>query len=76
MGEDELLDYEYLMVVKGTRRLKIPSVSSSFVWNGQEVASLAGQGCLYILARTELMVGQEEMEVEEEVGGYNTFLTI
>ena len=50
------------MVVKGTRRLKIPSVSSSFVWNGQEVASLAGQGCLYILAKTELL---EKEEIEE-----------
>ena len=47
LGEDEILDFDYLATVKGTRRLKKPNVSSNFIWSGQEVASLAGQGCLY-----------------------------
>jgi hypothetical protein len=64
LGEDELLDFEYLMVVKGTRRLKIPSVSSSFMWSGQDVASLAGQGSIYILAKSELL-DQETDEIDE-----------
>lgn len=56
LSGDELLDYNYLSVVPGLRRLKPPSVSSSFSWNGQEVASLAGQGSLYIMANTPLPV--------------------
>ena len=35
----------------GLKRLKRPPVSSSYTWNGSEVASLAGQGSLYILAK-------------------------
>ena len=67
MHEGELLDFDYLMVVKGTRRLKKPNVSSSFVWNGQDVASLAGQGSLYILAKSELLP-QDTNERDEECG--------
>ena len=52
------------MVVKGTRRLKIPNVSSSFVWSGQDVASLAGQGSIYIIAKSEL-VQQDADEMDE-----------
>lgn len=64
-----LLDFDYLMVVKGTRRLKKPVVSASFVWNGHEVASLAGQGSLYIMAKSRLtenpslILPADEMEV-------------
>ena len=53
------------MVVKGTRWLKKPNVSSSFVWNGRDVASLAGQGSLYILAKSELQP-QDANERDEE----------
>ena len=52
------------MVVKGTRRLKIPNVSSSFVWSGQDVASLAGQGSIYIIAKSEL-VQQDADEMDK-----------
>ena len=52
------------MVVKGTRRLNIPNVSSSFVWSGQDVASLAGQGSIYIIAKSEL-VQQDADEMDE-----------
>lgn len=55
IGENGLLEYDYLSIVPGTKRLKTPSVSSSFTWNGQEVASLAGQGCLYIAAKSTLI---------------------
>lgn len=54
LDANELLNYEYLCTMSGLKRLKRPAVSSSFSWNGQEVASLAGQGSLYILANTEL----------------------
>ena len=67
LHEGELLDFDYLMVVKGTRRLKKPNVSSSFVWNGQDVASLTGQGSLYILAKSELLQ-QDSNERDEESG--------
>lgn len=50
----EQLQFDYLTTVPGMKRLKIPNTSSSFCWNGQEVASLAGQGSLYILARSKL----------------------
>ncbi len=58
------MDFDYLMVVKGTRRLKIPNVSSSFVWSGQDVASLTGQGSLYIIAKSELLQ-QDGDEIDE-----------
>ena len=48
------LDYDYLCVMTGMKKLKRPSVSSSFLWNGQEMASFAGQGSLYIMANTPL----------------------
>ena len=44
LNADHLLDYDYLCVMTGMKKLKRPSVSNSFSWNGQEVASLAGQG--------------------------------
>ena len=50
----EMLQYEYLHTMPGLKRLKRPPVSSSYTWNGSEVASLAGQGSLYILANTGL----------------------
>ena len=63
VGENGLLDYDYLSIVPGTKRLKTPSVSTSFTWNGQEVASLAGQGCLYIVARSKF-IKTEELPLE------------
>ena len=54
LNDDQLLDYDYLCVMTGMKKLKRPSVSNSFSWNGQEVASLAGQGSLYIMANTPL----------------------
>jgi len=50
----EMLQYEYLHTMPGLKRLKRPPVSSSYTWNGSEVASLAGQGSLYILANNDL----------------------
>ena len=39
----------------GSKLLSIPSVSSSFRWNAQQVARLATQrGAIYILAEAEL----------------------
>ena len=49
------MDYDYLSVVPRSKRLKIPSVSASFTWNGHEVPSLAGQGGLYIVANSKLL---------------------
>ena len=54
INAEQLLDYDYLCVMTGMKKLKRPSVSSSFSWNGQEVASLTGQGSLYIMANTPL----------------------
>ena len=51
LGEHELLQFDFLTTVPG---MKLPNVSSTFSWNGQEVASLAGQGSLYILAKSQL----------------------
>ena len=43
--------------------LNIPNVSSSFVWSGQDVASLAGQGSIYIIAKSELVqLDADEMD--------------
>lgn len=61
LGEQELLDYEYLSIVPGSKRLKIPSVSTSFTWNGHEVASLAGQGCLYLLANSKIQKTETDL---------------
>ena len=65
LGEDEILDFDYLTVVKGTRRLRKPNVSSNFTWSGQEVASIGGQGCLYILANSPLFEDNDE-EIDED----------
>ena len=78
LANQGLLDFDYLMVVKGTRRLKKPIVSVSFVWSGHEVASLAGQGSLYIMTKSRLLenpfsiLPTDEMEV---MSSYNTFFT-
>lgn len=50
----EILEYEYLHTIPGLKKLKRPPVSTSYSWNGSEVASLAGQGSLYILSSREL----------------------
>lgn len=69
LANQGLLDFDYLMVVKGTRRLKKPIVSVSFFCSGHEVASLAGQGSLYIMAKSRLLenpfsiLPTDEMEV-------------
>jgi len=34
----------------GTKKLSVPSISSSFKWNGPEVLSICSQGALYIMA--------------------------
>ena len=62
----EMLQYEYLHSMPGLKRLKRPPVSSSYTWNGSEVASLAGQGSLYILANTDLL---QIVFTEEELVG-------
>ena len=35
-------------------------MSTSFTWNGQEVASLAGQGCLYIVTKSKMVKNYED----------------
>lgn len=60
----ELLQFDFLTTVPGLKRLKVPNTSSSFCWNGQEVASLAGQGSLYILARSKL---KPQLHMDTEV---------
>ena len=66
----EMLQYEYLHTMPGLKRLKRPPVSSSYTWSGSEVASLAGQGSLYILANTDLPQTVYS-EVAEQVGMKN-----
>ena len=48
LEENEQLKFKYLSVVPGAK------VSSSFCWSGHAVASLAGQGCIYILSEMQL----------------------
>lgn len=64
LSEHELLQFDFLSTVPGMKRLKLPNVSTTFSWNGQEVASLAGQGSLYILARSRL---KSPMNLDDEV---------
>ena len=48
----------------GSNALTKPSLSSSFTWTAKEVNKLAGQGCLYIKAESDLhFVRQEHAEV-------------
>ena len=53
LEEHESIQFDYLTTVPGMKRLKKPNVST-FSWNGQEVASLAGQGSLYVVAKSAL----------------------
>ena len=62
----EMFQNEYLHSMPGLKRLKRPPVSSNYTWNGSEVASLAGQGSLYILANTDLL---QIVFTEEELVG-------
>lgn len=63
LGEHELIQYDYLTTVPGMKRLKKPNVSTTFSWNGQEVASLAGQGSLYVVAKSALKCKVDLREV-------------
>lgn len=54
LEENEQLGYKYLAVVPGAKVLSLAKVSTSFSWSGHAVASLAGQGCIYILSEINL----------------------
>ena len=48
--------FEYLQSSGGgSRSLCIPKVSSSFVWNAQQVASLGRNSAIYILAKSPML---------------------
>ena len=48
----------------GSNTLTAPSVSSSFSWAAKEVVHLAGQGCLYVRAESDLEIFQPRAERE------------
>ena len=49
----------------GSKLLSIPSVSSTFRWNAQQVARLATQkGAIYILAEAELKVSDTVVSIQ------------
>ena len=50
----------------GSNALTAPSLSTSFTWTAREVVKLAGQGCLYIKAESEMyFVKSEPHEVSQ-----------
>ena len=66
LEENEQLRFKYLTVVSGAKMLSLAKVSSSFSWSGHAVASLAGQGCLYILSDVELKENNAHLKEEPQ----------
>lgn len=54
LQQGEILPFDYLCTKPNCKRLVRASASDSVQWGGQEVARLAGQGCLYIVSRIPL----------------------
>ena len=55
----------------GSNALTAPSLSASFTWTAREVVKLAGQGCLYIKAETDMyFVKSEPQEVSNVIYPY------
>ena len=46
--------------------MSIAKVSSSFSWSGHAVASLAGQGCIYILSQMQLRKTNLPQSIKDE----------
>ena len=51
----------------GSNALAAPSLSLSFSWTAKEVVRLAGQGCLYVKAESDLWFAKAEPEREVSV---------
>ncbi len=66
LDENEQLKFKYLSVVPGAKVLSVAKVSSSFSWSGHAVASLAGQGCIYILSEMKLKKTNLGQNIKEE----------
>ena len=66
LEENEQLKFKYLSVVPGAKVLSVAKVSSSFCWSGHAVASLAGQGCIYILSEMQLKKTNLGQNIKEE----------
>ena len=66
LEENEQLKFKYLSVVPGAKVLSVAKVSSSFSWSGHAVASLAGQGCIYILSEMQLKKTNLGQNIKEE----------
>ena len=61
MGDDPDFFFSILQSAgAGSRRLTIPSVSTSFQWNAKQVVQAAGQGFIYILAHDALATSDPE----------------
>lgn len=54
LSEHQMLPFNYLSTIKGSKKLMIPRVTSSSPWRGKEVASVCSNTCLYILSEIEL----------------------
>lgn len=65
MGNDPNFQFVFLQRCgPGSNALTIPSLSASFSWTAKEVVRLAGQGCLYVKAESDLVVAKPESEPE------------
>jgi hypothetical protein len=61
MGNDANFPFVFLQRCgPGSNALTAPSVSASFSWTAKEVVRLAGQGCLYIRAESDLVIVKPE----------------
>ena len=65
MGNDPNFPFLFLQRCgPGSNALTAPSLSASFSWTAKEVVRLAGQGCLYGKAESDLVVVKPESEPE------------
>ena len=65
MGHDPDFPFVFLQrCCPGSNTLTAPSISSSFSWTAKEVVRLAGQGCLYVRAESDLEIVLPKAERE------------
>lgn len=54
LSEHQLFPFQFLSTIKGCKKLMNPRVTSNFLWDGKEVASVCSSTCLYIMAGMEV----------------------
>ncbi|XP_039664334.1 uncharacterized protein LOC120563900 [Perca fluviatilis] len=66
LSEHQSLQFQFLSIIKGCKKLMIPKVTSNFPWGGKEVASVCSSTCLYIMAEMEVPAQSWYVELSDD----------